>query len=473
MPPEADQRLDNASNLINKTIDPEQYDQKDAEISKDAQNAEKSMSLNFPTAGMTPVGSDPGMTPVGSDPGMTPEGSDPNANTAPAPATSPDALTADDIVKRLVGDHPELASSPNGNQIIQQLANRLMQGVAPGGEYSQEASQKAQANLDPINASNAFYGKVMNANGIGMNDMTNNQSNFNGNFDKLKAQALQNVDVANKAYSDQLGAQINQSLTGTGDNKTDIGRLFSDLAVKPPEEQWPILMKMSMSPQMKPIADMLLQSPAMKAYVAKSTAQATKSGENAAGAEDTLQTTQARYGGLSQKLDRLEELNSKLPSGWLSPTTDWAAKQSQGLITPDQAAAITEAKTIAAQLQAAEIPVIINGSVRMSKPLLSLMGKGSSIDVAQTPEARAAAINAIRQNIYQSYKQAQEKSDLANGGKAPNIKEPPSYGAKSTPNNIPNNSSNSVPMIKDGKTRMIPRDKVDAMKAQGATVVGG
>ena len=379
------------------------------------------------------------------------------------------------LVAQLTQNHPEIASQPNGNQIIQQLANTILQGISSGGQFSNQAMEASQNALSPVNAAMAFgQNQMMGAGtpgglkGSPMVPGSVASNPMNAQFDNLKNNAESNLGLANKAYSSQLGSQINQELLGGDNTESSNGMtsLFSKLTAMSPDQQYPLLMRMSMSPQLKPIADMLLTSPSMKEYTAQVTAAGTERGKAQVGATVNATGVESTVPSILTNLQTLRNINNQTPSSFGS-TKEYISGVTGGTMYNQSAKnkglwdttvnnnLIPELNNMQQAMQNPES----TATPALRQQVISIIEEAKAIDSNLSPQERLAKIDAVEKSINQMSESADYKA-FALGGKAP-----PANSTKIPP------FQTTVPMTLNGSNRMIPANLVDQYKAQGATVM--
>lgn len=306
---------------------------------------------------------------------------------APNPATQK-------IVQQIAQMHPDLAKQPNGLAIINQLADRYLQGVAPGGQYSQEAREAAQNNLAPVNAAQQFGINQMK--GAGTPNIVSNPatSDFNQDFSNNKASALGDLTGASSAMGTQIGAQQMANLPDV------LKQAFSPQAT--PMQKYNAGMMLSLNPTTKGLGEALMKSPDVAAYQA----QITKQGQNAAGNTQAQVNVNSKFDNAMGLMDQMLTANNKAAWGPQGPAVAAGANLVAGMTGSQSAHDITNATNqlnqLKSQLTQQELGPALqsmgNGS-RMSKPLLALIQQANSIDMTLNPQDRAKAIQNLKQQL--------------------------------------------------------------------------
>ncbi len=451
-----------------------------------AQNANKAFDTQFPNAdvanavaagnaGTAPM---PDVPVAGNIPGTpgSPLGTqipDGNVPVSPEPAQAQDPLAA--LRAQAASSMPQQAPAAQGQNpldVLKQLAQQQVTQNAPGGSQSVAAMNNAQNALAPVNAAAAFGQNQMKGAGTMMGPVANPSSasdaaGFNGDFAKQGAQLQNNMNNVQGAMNTSLGAQMQQDLLGggAGGSKGGVNGLFSSLQSMPPDKQYPILMQMSMTPSLAPIAKMLLESPSMTAYAAQSVAAGTEQGKAQVGASIAATSAGTMGNVVLTNLDSLDKLN-KDTSSILPGLQEKAAGLTGGGILGKNAANIgtwntTVNNNILAELnnmQASMANPESTATPALRANMVDIAEKAKAIDVSHSPEERTAEIDAVRTSIKQMMESADYKAWAVGGNKPP------------VDPNAPTNSVNNPAPAKTASTGSLA-DQIKAelarRKAQG------
>jgi hypothetical protein len=449
-----------------------------ANFSRQMPNAEQNVATNniaqtIPTASNIPPSAG---SPMGT---QIPDG---NVPVSPEPANVQDPIAA---LKAQAAANMSAPQAPQNQQnpldVLRQLASQQISNNAPGGSQSVNAMNNAQNALAPVNAAAAFGQNQMKGAGTTFGAVANPSSasdaaGFNGDFAKQGTQLQNNMNNVTSAMNTQLGAEMQQNLLGGGVGKNGVGGLFASLQTMTPDKQFPILMQMSMTPSLKPIADMLLQSPAMKAYTAQATAAGTEKGKASVGATVNNASVISTKNSIDENIQHARDLNKVTTSGGIvNKVIGGVSGLTQGAVGGEHEANIVDfQKTIANNL----IPELSNmqnalandestNTPAIRQQMVKIIEEAKAIDVNEPPEARARALDVIQKSVNDMLAAANYKTK-ALGGETPPSMAPTAQSQASTTVN-----TGAVAMTLNGKIKMVPANQVEQAKAMGATQVGG